>query len=448
MKTLILTVALGLATAGTASADTRPWQTCGDGIQCMTLTVPADWARPNGPKTTLKMAKLPAKATKKGTLFFNLGGPGEQIAFLPYVKDRLAGLNQDYDLVTADPRGFGQVTCPKPSPQRAVYVFDNQADFEAYKAENHDFGVQCTQAAGPLAGNLNSWQVARDMDAMRAAIGESRMNYYGNSYGTMFAQAYTEFFPDRVGRMYLDSVIDHTTRSIRDWLVPRAQTDERNLRRFADWCASEPTCALHGKDVLKTFDDVVAKAPIPTAAGGSVSAARIVSRSFVGFADAWPDLAKALAAADAGDATGFTVDRGARDPDLSRIMFCADFPYPADYPDLKALENDLRRVAPRLGWRQVWPMANHCSGLPRTKTFPQHPFRAHEQALVVNGDYDATTPPADGRRVAGLLDGRYLQVPATHAVYISGTNACVRGYVDRYFASEQLPPVGTVCPEH
>jgi pimeloyl-ACP methyl ester carboxylesterase len=450
----ILAAVLSLMAVIAVPAEASPktaWQDCGDGLQCADLTVPADWARPAGPEISLRMAKLPARdqATKKGTLFLNLGGPGQQIAPFRIVRGEFAGL-ADFDLVTSDPRGFDEssgITCPVPSPQVAVYVFDNQPDFERYRETNHEFGVRCEQAAGPLAGHLNSWQVARDLDAIRSALGQPRLNYFGNSYGTMFAQAYAEYFPDRIGRMYLDSVIDHTTRSTLDWLKPRAAADEQNLHRMADWCTTEPTCALHGKDVLKVWDDVLARAPIPTASGGTVSAARIVARSFVSSPGGWSKVTKSLAEAEAGDATGFTIDVGARDPDLSRIMFCADFPYPTRWQDVKALETELRRTAPRIGWRQVWAMANQCGGLPATRIFPQHPFRADVRALVVNGDYDSTTPPTDGRRVASLLRGaRYLQVPAGHAVYWSG-NTCVRGYVDRYFSTGELPAAGTACPE-
>jgi pimeloyl-ACP methyl ester carboxylesterase len=443
MKSLILTVALSLTSP--AATPPQAWQPCGDDILCSTLAVPADWGRPNGPTTTLKIAKLPATGPRRGTIYFNLGGPGEQIAALPYVVDALAGLRRNFDLVTSDPRGFGQVQCPKPSPQRPVWVFESAAEYDRYRAENRDFGTACTQAAGVLAGNLDTWQVVHDIDAIRATLGLDRLNYYGNSYGTVYAQAYAEFFPDRVGRTYLDSVFDHTTRSAAEWVAPRARTDEENLHAFADWCAAEPTCALHGRDVLTTFDDVVARAPIPTPAGGRVSAARIVSRSFVGSPRGWPDLAKALAQAAAGDGTGFTVDTGARDPDLSRLPFCADYPYPTDYRDLKAVETRLRQIAPRIGWRQAWYMGDMCGGMPRTDTFPPHVFHADTRPLVANGDMDATTPPAYGQRVAALTNGRYLRAAGGHALYWSG-NKCVRGYVERYFESGELPAPGTYCP--
>ncbi|MBB5956845.1 pimeloyl-ACP methyl ester carboxylesterase [Saccharothrix tamanrassetensis] len=436
------------ATATPASAGQR-WQDCGDGIRCTNVTVPADWARPAGPKTTLRLAKLPARQHKQGTVFVNLGGPGEQIAYLPHVKDALADLAASFDVVLADPRGFGGssgITCPVPSPQRAEYVFDDQETFDRYRAENHTFGTRCTEAAGPLAGNLNSWQVARDMDAMRAALGERKLNYYGNSYGTVFGQAYAEFFPDRVGRFYLDSVFDHTNRSLVDWVGAKASADERNLHRMAEWCSGDAQCALHGRDVLRVWTEVLARAPIPASSGGTVSAARIVARSFGDDRVEWVELARSLAEAHAGDASRFTVDVGARDPDLSRIMLCADFRYPTRYQDLKALETQVRQVAPLIGWRQVWITANHCAGLPRTTMFAQHPFRAAVPALVVNGDHDAVTPPAHGRRVAAQLIGsRYLQVPSGHAVYWRG-NACVRGHVHRYFATGVLPAAGTVCP--
>ncbi|MFE2756202.1 alpha/beta hydrolase [Actinosynnema sp. NPDC059335] len=448
-----LTVAPGVAHAARALS----WTDCGDGLQCGEVTVPVDWREPRGGTIALGVARLPARdqATKRGVLVVNLGGPAQQVSVLRVAKDAFTDLTRWFDVVVADPRGFetsAGITCPYPAPlpENLEWASPDQATYERYRAANHRFGVDCGRAAGPLAGRLDSWQVARDLDALRAALGQTRLNYYGNSYGTVYAQSYAQFFPHRVGRMYLDSVLDHTTRSWTDWLVPRARTMERDMERFAEWCAGEPTCALHGRDTLAVWDDLLARAarePIP-GAGTTVNASRIVSRTNPAFEGEWPDLARSIAEAHAGDATRFAEQPvGGRDPDLSRIAFCADFPYPSDYRVLKAWEAELRAITPHIGWVATWPMAYHCAGLPGTGTYPPHRLhvRGLPPILIASGAHDSTTPPLDARRVAAQLgNARYLPVQGGHALYLSG-HPCVREHVHRYLTTGALPPEGTAC---
>jgi pimeloyl-ACP methyl ester carboxylesterase len=449
--------------AGTpAVADTGlSWQDCGDGLQCDRITVPADWAAPKGKQITLGLAKLPARdpATRKGTLVLNMGGPAQQISILRQIKGTFADLTQWFDVVLFDPRGFEastEVRCPNPAPNpiNGEWVFTNRAAYARYTKQNHRFGLRCAAAAGPLAGNLDTWQGARDLEAVRVALGERKLNYFGNSYGGVLGVAYAEYFPSRVGRMYLDSLIDHTNRSWDAWVLARAKVKEANLRRFAKWCAGDRSCALHSRDALKVWDEVMARAaerPIPAPGAGegaAVGAALIASRASVSFDGGWPELAKSLAEADAGDATRFAKPfAGAPDPDLSRITMCADFPFPTAYREVKAMEARLRKSAPRIGWSTAWPMANLCAGLPRKTSYPPHPVRPRglPPILIANGEYDDTAPPAYGRRIAAQFDGaRYLTARGGHALYWSGS-PCVRDHVHRYLTTGQLPPADTTC---
>ncbi|MEV0697729.1 alpha/beta fold hydrolase [Saccharopolyspora sp. NPDC050389] len=464
-KTIATVLGAGLLAVGTvhvASADPGPsWQDCGDGLQCGRIDVPVDWADPGGGRIGLGLAKLPAQdpANRKGTLLVNIGGPAQQISVLRQSKAAFADLTRWFDVVVSDPRGFeasAGVRCPDPMPmpENAEWVFPDQVTYDAYAAENRRFGTGCAEAAGPLAGKLNTWQVARDMDAIRTALGEEKLNYYGNSYGTVFGQAYAEFFPDRIGRMYLDSVMDHTNRSWPGWLLPRAKTMESNLDRFAGWCATEPKCALHGRDVLEVWDEVLARAerdPIPAPGAGpnaTAGATLIASRANPGYEGRWPELAASLLEAHAGDATRFArTPTGGMDPALSRIMFCADFPYPTEYGEVKALETVLRSRTPRIGWATAWQMSYHCAGLPETTNFRPHPIRPRglPPILVASGKYDSTTPPQDARRVTAQLDGaRYLPAEGAHALYLSG-HPCVRDRVHRYLTAGELPPEGAAC---
>ncbi|MFD5090379.1 alpha/beta fold hydrolase [Amycolatopsis thailandensis] len=288
---LCLLTVLGGLTGTSAAATPKPglsWQDCGDGLQCGSMAVPSDWARPGQAPITLGLAKLPATnaAAGHGVLLMNLGGPQAQISAFrqPAFQARFAELRQWFDIVIFDPRGFeasSGISCPLPPPAESDYVFPDQAAFDEHAEQNARFGQAC--ATTPLAGKLDSWQVAHDLEAIRKVLGQRKLDYFGNSYGTVYAQAYADLFPGGVGRMYLDSVMDHTEPSLRNWLGQRARANERTLHRFAGWCAAEPSCALHGRDVLAVWDELIERAerqPIP-GGGTTVSAKQIVARADV-----------------------------------------------------------------------------------------------------------------------------------------------------------------------
>lgn len=452
-----------LSTPGTASAaGGLDWRDCGDGLLCATTTVPADWADPRGSGVIeLALAKLPARdqSRKAGTLLSNLGGPAAMLEYLPHYREAYTALTEWFDVVLFDPRGFGRssgVACPEAAPFTLEWAMPSRAVYDGFATANRAFAVKCATAIGPLLGHTDSWQVAHDMDAIRKALGERAVNYYGNSYGTVFGQAYAELFPRNVNRMYLDSVLDHTDRDFHRWTEARAVVAERNLHRFARWCAEDSGCALHEQGVLAVWDRVMAEAarePIPAPGKGTTATAGLIaSQARVSAAADWPATARALAAADAGDASAFVPPLppppGALAPDMSRVMMCADFPYAYGYDEVTAVQERLTAVAPRLGRIHAWWMATvHCAGLPRVSPFPPHPIRARglPPVLVASGSNDSTTPPGHARRVVEQLPGaRYLPVEGEHALYLSG-NTCVREHVHRYLLTGALPSAGTAC---
>lgn len=463
------------AAPSTAASQDVAWRDCGDGLQCGEITVPADWSEPHGSaRITVGLAKLPARdpAHRIGTLVANPGGPGPAIGNLPNSKEGYSELTEWFDVVLFDPRGFGAsngVDCPTPLPypSSADFTFPGRGAYQKQTAANRRYVADCAKDLGVLRGGLSSWQVAHDLEAIRVALGQRKLDYFGTSYGTVFGQAYAELFGRHVGRMYLDSVVDHTERDLYRWAASRAATAENNLRRFARWCAERTSCALHGEKALATYDQVIATAerhPIPAPGAGpgaTASASLIAARAGIvnGGASTWPTFATALAEAAEGDASWFakvpggSIPDATGEPDLGRLMQCADYPYTTDYDTLKAIEAKLRnRVAPRVGWTQLWQNSSGpvlCTGLPRTGTYPPHPARAQAglpPILVANGDHDATTPPRFGRHVVTQLPGaRYLPVDGDHALYLNG-NPCVRRHVHRYLTTGAMPPRRASCP--
>jgi pimeloyl-ACP methyl ester carboxylesterase len=444
MKALITHVAavgLLVAGAGTATANDDPaWRSCYDGLWCTEIQVPADWARPvGGERVTIPLLKIPARDQRLGVLLVNPGGPGAVLpnfAF-PGYRDQFADLAARFDVVLFDPRGMN-VACPTPNPAPVPAPVTESAHRD-YTAANERFAVDCADAMGAYRGRLNARQVAHDMDAIRGVLGERRLNYFGSSYGTVYGQAYAELFGHRVGRMYLDSVLDHTRRDPGDWVRAGALTAERNLHRMARWCAEDTSCALHGRDVLAVWDRVVSTPGVDASVVVRWAAARI------GDDRSWSALTAGLAQAETGDTSAMTPRPGPPDLRLARTALCADFPYQNDVATLRRMETELRAVAPRVGWAATpWRVSGHCSGVPRIGLNPPAALSAMPRVLVANGEDDPLTPAEHGRRVARQLRGTYLPAAGNHALYLRG-NTCVRDHVHRYLWTGVLPAPDARC---
>ncbi|MCO1580303.1 alpha/beta hydrolase [Crossiella sp. SN42] len=444
MKALFkLVVAAGLfaAGAGTATADEGPaWRECHDGLWCAEVQVPADWTSPaDGSRVAIPLLKIPARDRKLGVLLVNPGGPAAVIPNFgfPGYRDQFADLAARFDVVVFDPRGMG-VRCPTANPAPMPAPVTESAHRE-HTAANERFAVDCADAMGAYRGRLNARQVAHDLDAIRGRLGERRLNYFGSSYGTVYGQAYAALFGHRVGRMYLDSVLDHTRRDPADWARAGAVTAEHNLHRMARWCAGNAGCALHGRDVLAVWDRVLSMPAVDASAVLSWAGARI------GDDRIWPTLTAGLAQAEAGDLSALTPRPGPPDFGLARTAFCADFPHQDDFATVRRLEDRLRAVAPRLGWAKTpWQVTGHCSGVPRVGLNPPAALSAMPRVLIANGEHDPLTPAEHGRRVAAQLRGTYLPTAGNHALYLRG-NACVRDHVHRYLWTGALPAPDARC---
>jgi pimeloyl-ACP methyl ester carboxylesterase len=371
-----------------------------------------------------------------------------------------------FDVVLIDPRGMGDrdsaslVECATPPPGLTGLILrPGERDWRAHARANAAYDASCREAAGAAYAGLTSWQVAHDLEALRAALGEPKLRYLGNSYGTVYGQAYLELFPARAGRMVLDGVADHTRASLERWLLDNALTEERQLGRFRDWC--EAGCALGGDDAIEVFDDLLARArraPLP--AGGLT----VDERAFLVAVRAgltppvWPALAAALREAADGDATALArlLPPAPEGPGYtSGPLLCHDFmPRVPGYRDFLAIETRLRAAAPRIGWIQGRYQIARCLGMGEGPSYPPHPLRAKgvPPVLISIGDTDDNTPNLAAEHMAAQLPGaRVVRHGDGHAAYLmqsaSGLGAtCLRRYVHDYLTAGTLPPDGARCP--
>lgn len=248
-------------------------------LDCADLEVPVDWDHPDGKKFKLGMARYRASGTSKrlGTLVYNPGGPGGSGAETAMGQALGIALYSNkttdhYDVIGFDPRGVGLSTPLKCDPKlynaRASTLPTMKAEFEKLVNSNKAWGEGCKKLTGDLFDHLDTISVARDLEALRAAIGEGPLNWLGLSYGTQIGQLYAQFYPNLVGRMVLDGNVDHSL-SETSALLAEVTTYENTLHQFFNWCNTTATveeCPFHNKNLPRLFKNLIAKAkknPIP-----------------------------------------------------------------------------------------------------------------------------------------------------------------------------------------
>ncbi len=249
-------------------SQTIAWEHCGE-FQCGTVTVPIDYRDPGGETIELALNKLPAPDPSQvvGPLVVNPGGPGapgtdyaEQasLAFRDQLLDR-------FDIVGFDPRGTGDsdpVDCLSDEELSAFIASDPDPDDAAeeaeYAANQESFFEGCVERSDSLIGHVTTIETARDLDVIRAALGQTTLTYLGASYGTKLGATYAELFPKKVGRLVLDGAVD-VSLPARELSLAQAGGFETALRSYVDNCIQDGGCVL-GDDVdegLQTIGDLL-----------------------------------------------------------------------------------------------------------------------------------------------------------------------------------------------
>ncbi|MEV0146376.1 MULTISPECIES: alpha/beta fold hydrolase [unclassified Nonomuraea] len=459
LKSIAMTLVLLTAGSGMRAqhaADALEWSPCPDdkvGMRCADLQVPVDWQDPGGRKITLKLGRLAATGTSEGVALIAYGGPGGPgVAITQAQSGWWTDLRKRMDIVTWDTRGYGAqfrglstgLPClwtriPIPALPR------NDADFGRLSDTNRGQAEVCRQADPTLFANMSSADHARDMEAIRKALGGAKLNYYGASYAGFYGQAYARLFPDQVRTMVLDGTWNH---SASDWsreLEEMAKGNERFLTRFFDWCAAN-SC----EDVPAIWRALVARAdrnPVPAAKNVAYTGLDLQAFAIASARQgqtAWPGLAKAIRKAHAGDASAFLPARGARYPDQATgVTECTDWPRAADRKELAATITRLRKAAPNAGSAgTIATGVLQCIGWPTPVTNPPAPLPKTLPPLLGAGAWGESDAVA---RAIGQVAG---SVTITHdgpGHTLYGANPCARDHINRYFTDKVLPPKNTTC---
>jgi pimeloyl-ACP methyl ester carboxylesterase len=456
------------------------WATCEGvpGAQCATLRVPMAWSRPKGAKVDLALTRLRAtdRSHRIGTVLFNCGGPGCPTAQLLKANPDVitARLRERFDIVGFDPRGTGESTpvkCGLPPFDPSIPAFpDTKADYSRLLEFNRALARSCKMQTGSYLMHVGAPEVVRDMEAIRAALGDGKLNWLGLSYGTMLGALYAERYPKHIRTMALDGALDRAL-SEPGMLGAEARTAEDVFERWAAWCTESPECPLQGQDVLGIWDDLIASAnssPIPASKAGVALTGEeiqnVVDENFLLFKRptafgpvSWLSFGPAIVEAMNGDASGFAPSPipGPGPPSESAYattaIECLDFPVEArTFAEFTDRIDFARIVAPHLGGAvQTGRIISSCVGWPRPKTDPRHflDINGAPRTLIVNATHDPSTSYVWALSMqAQIPRSRLLTRDGDgHTSYLS--SPCAQQAIDRYLIQRVLPPAGAVCQE-
>lgn len=457
------------------------WQPCDGGFECTTFRVPTDYDHPGEGDLTLAAARAPsvpsgaAAGARLGSLLLNPGGPGgSAVEYLETAARTYdAGVRARYDLVGLDPRGVGRsspISCLSGDRMDAYTSVgltpSDQHGIDALVAADKEFAEGCRRHAGPALGHLSTVEAARDMDVLRALLGDERLAYVGKSYGTFLGATYAGLFPGRVGRLVLDGAVDPSLDSVSGNRT-QAGGFETAWTAFAKDCATREDCPL-GRGEQQIGEQLTAllaaaqEHPLPTTDGGrrltgSQATTGVIQALYADFL--WPKLRSALTDARAGDGTGLlklSDSYYGREADGSypNLMFantavnCLDLPAPFGSPEeVQRALPDFERTSPHFGRGMAW-MALSCAYWPVRATGAAHTIRAAGAApiVVIGTTRDPATPYAWARALAGQLEsGRLLTYDGDGHTAYGRRSGCVDAAVNRYLLTGEAPEQGKRC---
>ncbi|MEU0223038.1 alpha/beta hydrolase [Streptomyces sp. NPDC006284] len=460
------------------------WRDCGvPGFQCATMKAPLDYAKPTQGDVRLAVSRKKATGPgeRLGSLLVNPGGPGgsaigylQQYAGIGYP----AEVRARYDMVAVDPRGVARSEPVECLDGREMDAYtqtdvtpDDQAETDGLVDAYQKFAEGCGADAPKLLRHVSTGEAARDMDVLRAVLGDEKLTYVGASYGTFLGATYAGLFPDRAGRLVLDGAMDPSLPARRLNLEQTAGF-ETAFQSFAKDCVTQPDCPLGGKGTppaqvgknLKAFFDDLDAEPVPAgdADGRRLTESLATTGVIAAMYDegAWQQLRESLSSAmKEKDGAGLLVladsyyEREA-DGSYSNLMFanasvnCLDLPAAFSSPDeVRAALPDFEKASPVFGEGLAWSSLN-CAYWPVQPTGEPHRIEAAGATpiVVVGTTRDPATPYRWAEALADQLSsGRLLTYEGDgHTAYGRGST-CIDSAINTYLLRGTPPKDGRRC---
>ncbi|MBV9832193.1 MAG: alpha/beta fold hydrolase [Marmoricola sp.] len=452
------------------------WHACAGGDQCAALTVPLDYAHPDGRTIRLAILRVPARdrAHRIGQLVVDPGGPG-----VPATQYAAAGaaafgptLARYFDLVGMDPRGVGQSTpirCLDTQQQDEFLNTDPSPDTPAEVAQVdasiRRLGDACLAHDRGLTEHMSTVEAAKDMDVLRAALGEPKLDYHGASYGTLLGATYADLFPDHVGKMVLDGAIDPAL-SNEQFALGQARGFQTALDAYVDYCIGASSCPI-GNDKQAALDRIstllrqVDQHPMPT--GGDRPLTEALATAGIAYPlyarQLWPSLTDALRqAVQQGNGSGLLTladtynDRGPRgfQDNSTNALYAVNC---LDHDDFVP-SSQVPRYLPAFEKAAPTFAKWFAYGLSSCSTWPvqsgKHTTALHAKGappiVVIGTTRDPATPYPWAQGLARELDSGHLitRNGDGHTGFAVG-NQCVDDAVDNYYVRGLVPRAGLTC---
>lgn len=459
------------------------WHNCSQGMQCTTIKAPIDWDSPADGSIDLALIRHRADGKSLGSLLVNPGGPGGSgVDFVSYgvtgaVSSAIA---KNYDVVGWDPRGVGQstpVTCytdPKKTDEVLYGTFADPYDTEGWigelTTEEKAFAAACEKNTGELLAHVDSASTAKDMDLIRAVLGDEKLNYLGYSYGTFLGTMYAELFPKNVGKMVLDGALDPQVSALDELKVQMAGFDGA-FRAYMAYCLKQSDCPFSGsvdqallqaRSVLDTVDaQGLVNADgrkLDSATLGTAIGENLYSQTYW---DSETSMFVALSNGDTSEVFANADDYNSRNPDGSygsnsfevyTAVNCLDGDFVDDPRTTLEGVAEIDAAAPILGkyfaYDDYAVLDTACNNWPVPKATLPTTFDAKgaPPILVIGTTNDPATPLVWAQSLAKQLSSGVLVTHEGegHTAYNKG-NACVDGTVDDYFVKGTVPAADPMC---
>jgi len=436
-------------------------------VDCGKLSLPVDWSKPRGEKFDLAVARRKATDPSKriGIMLINPGGPGGSgVNFALGANQYFSpDVQAHFDIIGFDPRGVARsqpVQCSVDLLKKQPSLFPkDQAEFDQLKAYNQELVNDCRAKSGPIFDHVDTIAVTNDMDAIRHSLGERKINYYGVSYGTIMGQQYAERFGRRIRAMVIDSNMDHSL-DVKGFNDTEAVTAEDSFQEFVKWCDRTESCALHGKDVAKIWDGLLAKADRgelkdPDDPTGVLTAEVLTNVAFsVFYGPNWSYLAQWLNVLETQTSTLPPTTTSAFAGEVARnpfpAVFCQDYQFRVkNNNELTSLVDSAKRLAPHMRGSSLGHYAvASCIGYPPKANNPQRKLRitTAPAILMLNSLHDPATAyawAANAHRQSRDKTVLLTYEGWGHGVY--DRSDCTKGASDNYLINLTVPRDGTRC---
>lgn len=453
------------------------WKSCEGGsgdFECGSVRVPLDWEDPGGRQIAVATIREAPEPGDRGTIWMNPGGPGGSgIETLLGAVDYVVSpeLNDDFTIASFDPRGVNRsspVNCLDAAELddfRELNVDPaTEGGMTKLRDASEEFAEACESRSGELLPFMGTDNAAKDLDVLRDADGDARLNYLGFSYGTLLGATYASLYPSKVGRFVLDGGVDPSL-SGEELAMGQARGFEGALTSFIEYCFGSSSCPLDGsadeaKGQLVTILERAGVTPLPLqegrVAGESLMAQGVLAGLYAD--ESWDYLIMALQTLiddnDASMLVGIADQADQRDVDgyltnveaANAAVNCLDYSFPSDPQAMRKEAQALEKAAPTVGQYLAYS-GSLCGEWPTPPRPSTDEISAPGAApmIVIGTTGDPATPYAWSESLARQLDASLLTYEGEGHTAYPRAGTCVVETVDAYFTEGTLPADGAAC---